>query len=164
MKIYKIELFDPVALQCYTESLNRFSSKKIVRLQRDCCVRITRARESNVFWRGRPYRTARFRCPSLPVLWVSISVLRMNRHSRDELVLTERYSLSCFEFMRYYIYIVSIVTPWRNGSASDSRSEGCVFKSRRGQWVRFGGVWCEISCAQTELRADFANSGSLHTN
>ena len=22
--------------------------------------------------------------------------------------------------------------PWRNGSASDSRSEGCVFKSRRG--------------------------------
>jgi hypothetical protein len=24
-------------------------------------------------------------------------------------------------------------TPWRNGSASDSRSEGCVFKSRRGQ-------------------------------
>ncbi len=28
-------------------------------------------------------------------------------------------------------------TPWRNGSASDSRSEGCVFKSRRGQ-VTFG--------------------------
>ena len=27
----------------------------------------------------------------------------------------------------------SIVTSWRNGSASDSRSEGCVFKSRRGQ-------------------------------
>ena len=24
-------------------------------------------------------------------------------------------------------------TPWRNGSASDSISEGCVFKSRRGQ-------------------------------
>ena len=24
-------------------------------------------------------------------------------------------------------------TPWRNGSASDSRSEGCVFESRRGQ-------------------------------
>ena len=24
-------------------------------------------------------------------------------------------------------------TPWRNGSASDSRSEVCVFKSRRGQ-------------------------------
>jgi hypothetical protein len=24
-------------------------------------------------------------------------------------------------------------TLWRNGSASDSRSEGCVFKSRQGQ-------------------------------
>ncbi len=28
-------------------------------------------------------------------------------------------------------------TPWRNGSASDSRSEGCVFKSRRGQKQTF---------------------------
>ena len=28
--------------------------------------------------------------------------------------------------------IVRATTPWRNGSASDSRSEGCVFKSRRG--------------------------------
>ena len=27
--------------------------------------------------------------------------------------------------------------PWRNGSASDSRSEGCVFKSRRGQYFSF---------------------------
>ena len=26
----------------------------------------------------------------------------------------------------------NITTPWRNGSASDSRSEGCVFESRRG--------------------------------
>ena len=25
------------------------------------------------------------------------------------------------------------MTPWRNGSASDFRSEGCVFESRRGQ-------------------------------
>ena len=25
------------------------------------------------------------------------------------------------------------LTPWRNGSASDSRSEGCVYESRRGQ-------------------------------
>ena len=30
--------------------------------------------------------------------------------------------------------IMSELTPWRNGSASDSRSEGCVFKSRRGQF------------------------------
>ncbi len=29
-----------------------------------------------------------------------------------------------------------------NGSASDSRSEGCVFKSRRGQVVSY---WCEMS-------------------
>uniref|UniRef100_A0A915PQN8 RecQ-mediated genome instability protein 1 n=1 Tax=Setaria digitata TaxID=48799 RepID=A0A915PQN8_9BILA len=28
-------------------------------------------------------------------------------------------------------------TPWRNGSASDSRSEGCVFKSRRASCVSF---------------------------
>ena len=27
------------------------------------------------------------------------------------------------------------MTSWRNGSASDSRSEGCVFESRRGQFV-----------------------------
>ena len=27
------------------------------------------------------------------------------------------------------------LTPWRNGSASDSRSEGCVFESRRGHTV-----------------------------
>ena len=33
----------------------------------------------------------------------------------------------------YLFYSVIIVTPWRNGSASDSRSEGCVFESRRGQ-------------------------------
>ena len=29
------------------------------------------------------------------------------------------------------------VALWRNGSASDSRSEGCVFKSRRGQVLYF---------------------------
>ena len=29
------------------------------------------------------------------------------------------------------------LTPWRNGSASDSRSEGCVFKSRRDQLFAF---------------------------
>ena len=28
-------------------------------------------------------------------------------------------------------------TPWRNGSASDSRSEGCVFESRRGHQTFF---------------------------
>ena len=29
------------------------------------------------------------------------------------------------------------VTAWRNGSASDSRSEGCVFKSRRGHFFSY---------------------------
>ena len=33
----------------------------------------------------------------------------------------------CFVFVKFH------VTPWRNGSASDSRSEGCVFESRRAQ-------------------------------
>ena len=28
-------------------------------------------------------------------------------------------------------------TLWRNGSASDSRSEGCVFKSRQGHVIYF---------------------------
>ncbi len=33
-------------------------------------------------------------------------------------------------------------TSWHNGSASYSRSEGCVFKSRRGQVVSY---WREMS-------------------
>ena len=39
-------------------------------------------------------------------------------------------------------------TPWRNGSASDSRSEGCVFKSRRGQIV-FSCSWVEPNDGMT---------------
>ena len=39
-------------------------------------------------------------------------------------------------------------TPWRNGSASDSRSEGCVFESRRGQtfwlWIDFL-LWISVN-------------------
>ena len=38
-----------------------------------------------------------------------------------------------------------ILTPWRNGSASDSRSEGCVFESRRGQNL-FLTFWQRHSC------------------
>ena len=34
---------------------------------------------------------------------------------------------------RFLSILHHMSTPWRNGSASDSRSEGCVFKSRRGQ-------------------------------
>ena len=37
----------------------------------------------------------------------------------------------------YLFYSLINVTPWRNGSASDSRSEGCVFESRRGQNIFF---------------------------
>ena len=37
----------------------------------------------------------------------------------------------------YFLIIEIYLTPWRNGSASDSRSEGCVFESRRGQKTFF---------------------------
>ena len=33
------------------------------------------------------------------------------------------------------------MTAWRNGSASDSRSEGCVFESRRGQFFFLYTIW-----------------------
>ena len=39
-------------------------------------------------------------------------------------------SLSTLKLRRF-----TILTLWRNGSASDSRSEGCVFESRQGQKV-----------------------------
>ena len=35
-------------------------------------------------------------------------------------------------FPSQFCQIMIKLTPWRNGSASDSRSEGCVFKSRQG--------------------------------
>ena len=38
------------------------------------------------------------------------------------------------------LYWNLIRTPWRNGSASDSRSEGCVFESRRGQTFKLSKV------------------------
>ena len=34
------------------------------------------------------------------------------------------------------------LTPWWNGSASDSRSEGCVFESRRGHFIIFKSTVC----------------------
>ena len=37
------------------------------------------------------------------------------------------------EYLMFVISQRNNWTPWRNGSASDSRSEGCVFESRRGQ-------------------------------
>ena len=44
-------------------------------------------------------------------------------------------SQSCESVAANYLFVkteTSQATPWRNGSASDSRSEGCVFESRRG--------------------------------
>ena len=49
------------------------------------------------------------------------------------------------------------VTPWRNGSASDSRSEGCVFESRRGHnnfvYIIYTYIYYDISdCIDIELK------------
>ena len=42
-------------------------------------------------------------------------------------------------------FLLLQLTPWRNGSASDSRSEGCVFKSRRGHsWSLLNCCWCRL--------------------
>ena len=53
-------------------------------------------------------------------------------------------------------YVRVCETSWRNGSASDSRSEGCVFESRRGQNIFgifrmfFVHSWKKIDCASNE--------------
>ena len=44
------------------------------------------------------------------------------------------YITICTRKLLFLFVVCSVITtPWRNGSASDSRSEGCVFESRRGQ-------------------------------
>ena len=43
------------------------------------------------------------------------------------------------------------MTPWRNGSASDSSSEGCVFESRRGHTFLSIGMY-------QNMVFDFANN------
>ena len=43
------------------------------------------------------------------------------------------------------LQLTSSRTSWRNGSASDSRSEGCVFESRRGHSCFFG-VYLHFYC------------------
>ena len=40
---------------------------------------------------------------------------------------------SQLKFLKFLKWQEDRRTTWRNGSASDSRSEGCVFESRRGQ-------------------------------
>ena len=41
--------------------------------------------------------------------------------------------LECLDFILNISKSLTTRDPWRNGSASDSRSEGCVFDSRRVQ-------------------------------
>ena len=56
------------------------------------------------------------------------------------------------------------MTPWRNGSASDSRSEGCVFKSRRGQELPFCVPpypnWAQNICQDAPIQ-NFARAGQF---
>ena len=46
------------------------------------------------------------------------------------------WNLVNFHYVLFELLTIQL-TPWRNGSASDSRSEGCVFKSRRGHAFLF---------------------------
>ena len=54
----------------------------------------------------------------------------------------------------FFSFIEATMTPWRNGSASDSRSEGCVFESRRGQilfyYFHFG-ILCECLMSTSKI-------------
>ena len=49
-------------------------------------------------------------------------------------------------------------TPWRNGSASDSRSEGCVFESRRGQ-LTFFAIHCNFETINIEKNKKAVQKG-----
>ena len=54
------------------------------------------------------------------------------------------------------------LTPWRNGSASDSRSEGCVFESRRGQqYFRIWGMheWAPCKNSLPPMRIELMTFG-----
>ena len=55
--------------------------------------------------------------------WSSLIVIA-TKHNPDK---------QAFLMFCYQESLISSLTPWRNGSASDSRSEGCVFESRRVQ-------------------------------
>ena len=63
----------------------------------------------------------------------------MGRHSKHQMVFARNRLLEVSKAK-----INFNVASWRNGSASDSRSEGCVFKSRRGQCfvVSYNEEWC----------------------
>ena len=50
----------------------------------------------------------------------------------EEIVL-ENMKVNCVIAIKTLAYLpLPVMTLWRNGSASDSRSEGCVFESRQG--------------------------------
>uniref|UniRef100_A0A2H1VM48 SFRICE_008690 n=1 Tax=Spodoptera frugiperda TaxID=7108 RepID=A0A2H1VM48_SPOFR len=62
-----------------------------------------------------------------------------NAHAHHQYPLSPIHAHAVSEALAVFIAVYTVplfrplsqVTPWRNGSASDSRSEGCVFKSRR---------------------------------
>ena len=92
-------------------------------------------------------------------------------YAYDSFIILSEHSLSCYLCQGFHGVMVSTLdfessdpssnlggtwlTPWRNGSASDSRSEGCVFESRRGHNI-FGRFWSslciheKIDCASNE--------------
>ena len=62
-------------------------------------------------------------------------------------------------FGRYLLMLKVVIsnsnfqrTPWRNGSASDSRSEGCVFESRRGSNSFFPFPFLHFTCTITATK------------
>ena len=56
------------------------------------------------------------------------------------------------------------MTPWRNGSASDSRSEGCVFESRRGQNCNCVAMFLPILIVSPTYNSMFDNSTFIELN
>ena len=77
-----------------------------------------------------PARSAVFgRWEEQPNIW--LTVVKDKKISRWHWVKSTEEFRNKFKYKLFQIQI--ILTPWCNGSASDSRSEGCVFESRRGQ-------------------------------
>ena len=67
---------------------------------------------------------------SLIIIWIDLN------QKGQQILYTKKASFSLWSNHDKIPWLPNLEqTPWRNGSASDSRSEGCVFKSRRGQLV-----------------------------
>ena len=80
------------------------------------------------------------------------------------------YLFNTFVHCSTFIWNCIKMTPWRNGSASDSRSEGCVFESRRGQnsFAFFGlqtwiGFWKILPVVGSFAIISFLNCYSCNT-